>query len=123
MSHKAQAIFFIGFALLMSCISMVYEEATRSDTRPEQDIPIDVQGFKITEPYRIFRFVNQHGLREAFGQSGEESLCGLSKEDFLAYLEWRTEDMDVLHIVLVERYFLGREICLKEAWVFVRNDG
>lgn len=125
MSHKVKTILFICFALFVSCIAAHYEieEARDRRDRIEQDLPISVQGFEITEPYEIFRFLNQHGLQEAFGESGEESLCGLSKEDFLAYLEWRIEDMDVLHVVLVERYFIGRETCLKEAWVFVRKDG
>jgi len=121
---RIQFVLFVSFAFLVSCVAAFYEvdEVRERGKRIEQDLPIGVRGFRITEPYRIFRFVNQHGLRQAFGESGEETLCGLSRDDFLVYLEWRTEEMDVLHMVLVERYFPGRELCLKEAWVFVRND-
>jgi hypothetical protein len=125
MSHKSHVILFICFALFVSCVASLYEieKVRERGERIGQDIPINVQGFEITEPYHILHFVNQRGLMEAFGESGEESLCGLSKADFLAYVEWKIEDMDVLHVVLVERYFPGREFCLKEAWIFVRQDG
>ena len=73
-------------------------------------------------PYEIKMIIANELLKHKIWGKGEPCGCGLNKEDFEAYVAWKTEGIDVDHITWQTRKTLHGEICIGWAWVFTKKE-
>jgi len=72
-------------------------------------------------PYEIKLVSNEPQKVRLWGKNGS-CPCGLVREDFEAYVAWKTEGLDIDHIKYrMKKHMDGKE-CIGWAWIFVKKE-
>ena len=109
-------ILFCMITLLFTCYTMDLSEK-KSNKR--------VFGKKhkaLDYPFEIKMIIANEPQKHKLWGKGEPCGCGLNKEDFEAYVEWKTEGIDIDHIVWEPRKTLHGETCIGWAWIFTKKE-
>lgn len=109
-------ILFCIIVLLFQCYTMDSpKKKSNKRTFGEKHRPLDY-------PYEIKMIIpNEPQLYKRWGK-GKPCKCGLNKEDFEAYVAWKTEGIDVDHITLEEKRHMDGKMCIGWAWVFTKKE-
>ena len=108
-------ILFCVVALLFQCHTMDTSE------RQSNKRTFGKKHREFIYPFEIKLVPNEPRLYKTWGK-GESCKCGLNKEDFDAYVAWKTEGIDVDHITYrMKKHMNGKE-CIGWAIVFIKKE-